>query len=61
MTEQNIIKEIDLSPSRYKVIPYDLLIDTLESYGYLVKNSSNKRFTREDYDAGFYMTIRIAK
>lgn len=61
MTEQNIIKEIDLSPSRYKVIPYDLLIGTLESYGYLAKNSSNKRFTHEDYDRGFYLTIRIAE
>lgn len=61
LTEQNIIKEIDVSPSRYKVIPYDLLICTLESYGYNAKNSSNKRFTREDYDRGFYLTIRIAE
>ena len=61
MSEKNIIGEIELSSSRYKVIPYDLLIGTLESYGYTVKNSLNKRFTREDYDQGFYMIIRIAK
>lgn len=61
MTEQNIIKIFDLSPSRYKVIPYDLLIGTLESYGYLAKNSLNKPFTRQDYDRGFYMTISIAE
>lgn len=61
MTEQSIIKEFDISPSRYKLIPYDLLIGTLESYGYTAKNSLNKRFTREDYDSGFYLTIGIAK
>jgi len=61
MSENNIIGQIELSSSRYKVIPYDVLIGTLESYGYIAKNSLNERFTRRDYDNGFYMTIRIAK
>lgn len=61
MSENNIVGEIELSPSRYKVIPYDLLIGTLESYGYTAKNSLNEQFTRRNYEQGFYMTIRIAK